>query len=528
MDFADELTGFGGRIDGEGNGVLQSLSLRGWLEVPELRYNRVTVLRSVTWATAGAAVLAEVVPTDEVSGRAWLKLEEGEPGSLCVDDICMGIWHDLGQTEASHDDGSGNFVFKGFRTCYFQVTGVAADGSWVDYVLRPVSDRFPVATHPVEGMNVAAYGNASKPDRQKSRYETTSYVRYLAGVDEYEFGPQNVMAQFGDLSNLEVDNRKMSGYSAYLNNIYMDGTIKQFEQWRMEMQLDFEGADGSAIAAPVELRPGEAVSVRASVVKAFEEQRVSRWAIVRSSTDADADAAWNALHSDLPCAEPTHLTLGLTYADLGTFHRPTFRLGATLEAGGEVSKSFVMVRLTPVVTDRGLWRIGEGYHAGETVSGEGILEISDVWHLGNRWRCLQPHVADATNAPCNGSPWWEWVGGDDEFYVTFAEPEMLASLSDFRYPLTVRATLHGEDVTGRTTVAWSRRSEMADGTEREDLDALWTARNRSRGHAITLTGEDLDLGSYPLGRVQFTATVTLSLPEAEARVAEVGAEFGAG
>ncbi|EJW90186.1 hypothetical protein EVA_21707, partial [gut metagenome] len=41
--FISGLTGIGGKIDGQGHAELDSLSLRKWLEVPELRFNRVTV-----------------------------------------------------------------------------------------------------------------------------------------------------------------------------------------------------------------------------------------------------------------------------------------------------------------------------------------------------------------------------------------------------------------------------------------------------------------------------------------------------
>ena len=37
--FASGMTGFGGIIDKKGNAEMQSLKLRGFLEVPELRYN---------------------------------------------------------------------------------------------------------------------------------------------------------------------------------------------------------------------------------------------------------------------------------------------------------------------------------------------------------------------------------------------------------------------------------------------------------------------------------------------------------
>ena len=50
-------TGSGGYIDGNGNAELQSLILRAFLEVPELRYNRVTVQAGNRWRAAGGGVV---------------------------------------------------------------------------------------------------------------------------------------------------------------------------------------------------------------------------------------------------------------------------------------------------------------------------------------------------------------------------------------------------------------------------------------------------------------------------------------
>lgn len=77
-------------------------------------------------------------------------------------------------------------------------------------------------------MTFVGYGSFSNEDRQTSRYETRTYQRYLTGVSDWEFTASNIAAQYGDLSNLSVFGINMTGYSAYLNNIYMSGVIHQF------------------------------------------------------------------------------------------------------------------------------------------------------------------------------------------------------------------------------------------------------------------------------------------------------------
>lgn len=228
--FASGMTGFGGIIDKKGNAEMQSLKLRGFLEVPELRYNRVEISMGDTWYAPSAGIIESV---DTTAQTITLKLEEGEIGSPRVGDICMGIFHNLNTSEnasADYDDGRGNRRFAGFATCYFRITEELDTTTYktFKYQLRPVSGAYPTQYHPAASMTFVGYGSFSNEDRQTSRYETRTYQRYLTGVSDWEFTASNIAAQYGDLSNLSVFGIEMRGYSAYLNNIYMSGVIHQF------------------------------------------------------------------------------------------------------------------------------------------------------------------------------------------------------------------------------------------------------------------------------------------------------------
>lgn len=228
--FASGMTGFGGIIDKKGNAEMQSLKLRGFLEVPELRYNRVEISMGDTWYAPSAGIIESV---DTTAQTITLKLEEGEIGSPRVGDICMGIFHNLNTSEnatADYDDGRGNRRFAGFATCYFRITEELDTATYktFKYQLRPVSGAYPTQYHPAASMTFVGYGSFSNEDRQTSRYETRTYQRYLTGVSDWEFTASNIAAQYGDLSNLSVFGINMTGYSAYLNNIYMSGVIHQF------------------------------------------------------------------------------------------------------------------------------------------------------------------------------------------------------------------------------------------------------------------------------------------------------------
>lgn len=229
-DFATGITGIGGLIDKKGNAEMQSLKLRGFLEVPELRYNRVDITMGDTWFAPSAGIIESV---DTEAKTITLKLEEGEIGSPRVGDICMGIFHSSESSDNAtedYDDSKGNRRFAGFATCYFRITEELGTTTYktFKYQLRPVSAAYTKQYHPAPSMTFVGYGSFSNEARQTSRYETRTYQRYLKGVSDWEFISSNIAAQYGDLSNLSVFGIDMKGYSAYLNNIYMSGVIHQF------------------------------------------------------------------------------------------------------------------------------------------------------------------------------------------------------------------------------------------------------------------------------------------------------------
>ena len=298
-DFAPGITtGQGGRITANGDAELESLILRRFLEVPELRYNRITIQVGNKWNAPGGGIIESVAPDQDGEGNLLntgiitLKLEDGEIGTIAVDDICQGIFHDhtvLANNAAEDaDDSLGNFRFAGFYTCYFRVSEILESGrnSQFRYVLRPASESWPHTAHPCAAMHFVGYGNFTDADRQTSRYSTRSYERYLKDVNAWEFTRDNIAAQFGDLSNLSAFDMDMSGYSAYLNNIYMSGVIKQFQEIPVRLEIDTQGDSFLAW--------GESIPVTCRVMKAFDDvtEHVASWAITRDTGDPVADTAW--------------------------------------------------------------------------------------------------------------------------------------------------------------------------------------------------------------------------------------------
>jgi hypothetical protein len=242
--FADGLTGHGARICPDGSAELDSLTLRRFLEVPELRFNRVSVHVGNQWRAPGGGIIRSVSPAADATGTALLHLEEGEIGTVAVGDLCMGIFHSetaADNAEANSDDNHGNFRFAGFYTAYWEITAVedytdeetgqTFHNGKVSYRLRPVSANYPRQMHPTAAMHFVCYGNRTDTARQSSRYSTLTYERFLTGVSDWEFSPNQIQLQVGDLNAFSPNpGMDFSGYSVYANNIYLDGYLKQLAE----------------------------------------------------------------------------------------------------------------------------------------------------------------------------------------------------------------------------------------------------------------------------------------------------------
>lgn len=251
-EFAEGIVGGRGwRVGADGAAELDQLTIRRFLEVPELRYNRVTVTVGDKWRAPGGGIIESV---DTQAKTCRLKLEEGEIGAVRKGDICMGIYHSPVASEnaaADSDDSRMNRQYAGFATVYFTITAVSGERSEeFTYQLRPASERWPHEVEPFAFMHFACYGSFTDPERQTSVYETRTYTRMLVGQNTWECGPQNIGLQLGDLSGLSVHDLDMEGYSAYLSNVYFTGTIKQVRPDGTPVQAANDRGQWDAAKAP--------------------------------------------------------------------------------------------------------------------------------------------------------------------------------------------------------------------------------------------------------------------------------------
>lgn len=308
-NFIPGLAGIGGRLDGEGRGEMRSLTLWEWLEVPELRFNKVSIYIGVRWETFGGGIIEEITPdaTGVETGTGKLKLEDGEYGAIAENDLCMGIWHDTadlsGNETANSDDHKGSFTFAGFKTVYFQITSVSgANNENFTYVLRSRNDGGN-GIHPFVGMHFAGRGNTTNKERQAFIYSTTEYAVALTGVNTWEFQPSNYYEIKGHIEGFTMPaidangnpyTKVFHGYGVVMGNAYIFGQIDQFE--RIAYRCFIDQSLGGMMA------PGETETVTVTILNGYGEDVTSKfthYSVTRNTGDAASDAAWDAAHGNV-------------------------------------------------------------------------------------------------------------------------------------------------------------------------------------------------------------------------------------
>lgn len=211
------ITGKGGKIWANGHAELASLLLRGWLEVPEIRYNRVQVVGGELWVTDGAKF--DTVTQSGDLFNIKIKLEEGELVTFWVGDILKGVYHD------KSTDGK----FKGFRTLWFRVTAVDQTNQTIT-----VASRYPGDSkyNPVQFLDVARIGSFTEASRQRSILidSKENCITFLDHVNTWDITPNMEVCWLGRKDRTIPGVPSTAGYNAKLSNIIMSGKIFQYDE----------------------------------------------------------------------------------------------------------------------------------------------------------------------------------------------------------------------------------------------------------------------------------------------------------
>ncbi|WP_071133962.1 hypothetical protein [Millionella massiliensis] len=203
-DFVSGFIGRGFRILGDGSAEMRSLVLHDSLEVPELRYNRITAVGGQLWVTSAGTVRSV---TDNGNGTWTLvfKLEEGEVHEFDKDDILRAVFH----------------TPTGFQTGIYRVTEYLDTSS--------VRVSIVEGCQPQAAMTVVRTGNYTDPDRQNSIYLDGyhGYERILKGVDTPDFEADQIIYQAGVLDGLTTEAfGPLEGIGVYCGNLYAAGSLR--------------------------------------------------------------------------------------------------------------------------------------------------------------------------------------------------------------------------------------------------------------------------------------------------------------
>ena len=339
IDFGQFITGLlgtGGRIDAKGHGELRSLRLWEWLEVPEIRFNKITVNIGLSIRSEGGGIIETAIPdVDEegnqlATGSAHLKLEDGEYGAIAVNDLCMGIWHDFGGGNATEnsDDKQGTIQIRGFKTIYFWVTDIPetdpdgkdnSDQHFFRYQVRSSSNGGN-DIHPVDMLHFAQRGNTSDIERQHIVFSTTKYTIKLHNLSTWNFSPSTIYDIDGVLDGFTMEQigldgqtyvKHFQGTGHVVGNAYIYGEIEKFERvgYRLIIEQSFNGS----------IAPNETETETCRILNGYGEDvtyKFLRYSITRDSGDASSDAVWNQKHADLEI-NGSPFTFDIAFTDLG-------------------------------------------------------------------------------------------------------------------------------------------------------------------------------------------------------------------
>lgn len=316
------LTGSGAQIDAQGNAEFESLVSRRFIETAELRFQRIRIQSGIDWLASGGGLIESVEPIDDTHGKIKLHLEDGEYGTIAVDDYCMGIFHNVngGNATTTHDDKDGTIEVQGSTTVYFRVQEItdASNNSEFIYELRPVSEGWSKQAHPMEQMSFVAYANPTDDTRQDSILQTTKYTLYLEKCTQWTFGPDNYAIILGDLTGFSVwaTNtagkrylKHLYGKGAMIQNLYQYGISERFDRLADTVEVtvsprinaDYSLADGETMTLSVQMKSWEGI-----------KRTDATFSIKRFSDNPESDAEWNALRGN----DIKNGTIALTTEDL--------------------------------------------------------------------------------------------------------------------------------------------------------------------------------------------------------------------
>lgn len=298
----------GGTITGdlkvEGYARVKSLQVDEYLEVPELKYNRITATGGELWVT-DAGTIDEVWQDVDGVYIVTLKANEDKPTiNFAYKDILRGIF----------------YIETGFNTAYFEVTGIVNDTQFTCLSLNDIApERF---------MTLARQGNKTNADRQGSVYidGKNKFLRVLDSVNSESIGQKNIKVQLGNLCGINHPIFGMlEGYGVLLENAYICGRLVQHnpttgEDWTVgavavsgEQVFHFD-KDGMPDKESIILTAQEFGITSTADNRAWQYKQGEQWLTI-----ANSNTKTYTLRHDNPIWQDRH-TLTIRYIVANTYY----------------------------------------------------------------------------------------------------------------------------------------------------------------------------------------------------------------
>lgn len=327
-DFVKGLLGVGSAdgamVSEDGTALFRRVEIGEALIVPEIQFNRASVTVGIGLTSVGGGIIEEVY-AGETSGRASLRLEDGEFGAVALGDKMLGFWHNLtDNAAASRDDRNGDYELQGFQSIYFVVDGFyeneldfrngtnvkdvpSGNNKYFHYALRTSGvNGWTKRHHPHAGLHFGLIANNINKERQSLKVTTTEYEVRLQNLTDWNYDYSNIVKIDGKLDGFSMPSQKWNGteYETYqkefvgngtvLGNAYIYGKLDQFE--RVAYRCFVEQSFGGSIS------PNEVEKETVTIWNGYGEDvthEFTRISVTRDSGDASSDAAWNAQHTNV-------------------------------------------------------------------------------------------------------------------------------------------------------------------------------------------------------------------------------------
>ena len=223
------FNGTGAQIDEMGNAEFEAVRIRSLLEVPEIRYNRLTLVGEEIAIGAGGLIERVITLLDPTQFILVMKLEEGEPIPFFPNDIVKGIFSQITGPD-----------MRGFRTSWFRIFDVdQAEGTMLVILANDTAVPEGINFPPQPSMNIARIGNFVDESRQSSIFLSAKEgsIYMLDKVDNYTSGVRSF--QLGKPAGLEdvIDFSKYSQINQEQGYLYARGILVSDI-----IEVDYKGA----------------------------------------------------------------------------------------------------------------------------------------------------------------------------------------------------------------------------------------------------------------------------------------------